>query len=96
MNRYVLAPAARHDLQEIQAYIAQNNVQAARKVIAELKAAFDRLADNPRLGHPREDITDQPVLFWPVHAYSVIYRPHVKPLAIVRVLHSARDIPNLL
>ena len=64
MNPYILAPAARRDLRVIQAYIAQENIQAARRVLAEIRAACARLADHPHPGHSREDLTDQPVRFW--------------------------------
>ena len=43
----------------------------------------------------REDLTGRPVLFWPVGSYPIIYDPQVQPLAIVRVVHGARDVPNL-
>ena len=69
MNRYIFAPAARRDLRAMQAYIAQENIQAARRVLAEIRAACARLADHPHLGHAREDLTDQPVRFWSVRTY---------------------------
>jgi len=50
------------------------------------------LAQNPRLGHKRPDLTDEPVLFWPVRRwYLVIYQRETKPLQVVRILHGARD-----
>ena len=96
MNPYILAPAAQRDLRALQAYMAQENIQAARRVLAEIRAACVRLADNPHLGHAREDLTDQPVHFWLVRPYYIIYRPETRPLEIVRIVHSARDIPHLL
>jgi len=96
MNPYILAPAAQRDLRALQTYIAQENIQVARRVLAEIRAACARLADNPRLGHAREDLTDQPVRFWSVRTYYLIYRPDTHPLEIVRIVHSARDIPHLL
>ena len=96
MSRYVLSEPARRDLREIRDYIAQDSVSAARQVLRELRLAFAQLARNPDIGHRREDLTDQAVLFWPVHSYLIIYRPHTSPLQIVRVLHAARDVPNLL
>ena len=76
--------------------MAQENIQVARRVLAEIRAACARLADNPHLGHTREDLTDQPVCFWLVRTYDIIYRPETRPLEIVRIVHSARDIPHLL
>jgi plasmid stabilization system protein ParE len=96
MNPYILAPAAQRDLRALQAYMAQENIQAARRVLAEIRTACARLADHPHLGHAREDLTDQPVRFWLVRTYYIIYRPETRPLEIVRIVHSARDIPHLL
>jgi antitoxin ParD1/3/4/toxin ParE1/3/4 len=61
-------------------------------------ALFDAcqcLAENPRVGHTREDLTVQPVLFWPVGSCLIIYDPNSKPLSIVRVVHDAHDVPSL-
>ena len=96
MSRFIFAPAARQDLRDIQVFIARESITNARRVMREIRTACARLAENPHLGHSREDLTDQPVLFWPVRAYFIIYRPETAPLEIVRVLHGARDIPNLL
>jgi len=96
MSPYILAPAAQRDLRTLQAYVAQENIQLARRVLAEIRAACARLADHPHLGHTREDLTDQPVRFWLVRTYYIIYRPETRPLEIVRIVHSARDIPHLL
>ncbi len=76
--------------------MVQDSVQAARRMLAEIRAACARLADNPHLGHARADLTDQPGRFWSVRTYYIIYRPETQPLEIVRVVYSARDIPHLL
>jgi antitoxin ParD1/3/4/toxin ParE1/3/4 len=86
---------AASDIREIWSYIAADSVKAARKVRLSLLDACQRLAENPRIGHVREDLTDHPVLFWPVGSYLIIYDPERKPLAIVRVIHGARDVPSL-
>ena len=96
MSRFIFAPAARQDLRDIQEFIARESIPGARRVMRELRNACARLADDPYLGHSREDLTEQPVLFWPVRAYFIIYRPETSPLEIVCVLHGARDISNLL
>jgi plasmid stabilization system protein ParE len=73
MTSYILAPEALQDLQELWGYIATENLDTADRVIDTLFAAFERLAAMPSLGHRREDLTDQPLLFWTVDAYLVIY-----------------------
>jgi plasmid stabilization system protein ParE len=95
MKRFKLSPEAASDLHEIWAYIAEDSLKAARKVRLSLFDACKLLAENPSIGHSREDLIDQPVLFWPVGSYLIIYDPRTKPLAVVRVVHGARDVPNL-
>jgi len=97
MKGYELSPEARDDLQEIWIYIAGDNLAAADKLEADIYQACAVLAENPRLGHKRPDLTDEPVLFWPVRGqYLVIYQRETKPLKIVRILHGARDASSQL
>jgi toxin ParE1/3/4 len=95
MKRFSLSPDAASDIREIWAYIAADSVKAARKVRLSLFDACQRLAENPRIGHSREDLTDQPILFWTAGSYLIVYDPRTKPLSIVRVIHGARDVPSL-
>ena len=95
MKRFKLSPEAASDVRDIWAYIAEDSIKAARKVRISLLDACKLLAENPHIGHSREDLTDQPVLFWPVGSYLIIYDSRTKPLSIVRVLHGARDVPSL-
>ena len=57
------------------------SVEAALKLYDALEGAFARLADNPGIGHAREDLTSGPVKFWPVVSYLVVYDPVSKPLS---------------
>jgi toxin ParE1/3/4 len=87
MKGYELSPEATDDLQEIWVYIANDNPTAADKLEDDIYAACELLAKNPRLGHRRLDLTDEPVLFWPVRGqYIVIYLFDTKLLKIVRIL----------
>ena len=58
--------------------------------------AFDQLATTPEIGHTREDLTDRPVKFWSVYSYLIVYDPASAPLAIIAVLHGARDVEQFL
>jgi plasmid stabilization system protein ParE len=95
MKRFKLSPEAAQDIREIWAYIAADNIKAARRVRLQIFDACQRVAGNPGIGHSREDLTDKPVLFWPTGSYLIVYAAR-KPVEIVRVLHGARDIPSLL
>lgn len=50
----------------------------------------------PAIGHLREDLTDEPLRFWPVRRYLIVYRSDSDPLEIVRVLSAYRDVKKLL
>jgi antitoxin ParD1/3/4/toxin ParE1/3/4 len=96
MNCFQLSPEAAQDIAEIWAYIAGDSMQAARRVRLELLAACRRLAQHPGIGHRRQDLTDKPVLFFPVYSFLIIYNPATQPLEIVCVLHGAQDVSRLL
>ena len=96
MSRFLLSPEARADLEEIVDFIAAENPAAAERVLGELKAAMHRLAEMPLLGHLRQDLTAEPLRFWQVYSFLIIYRPAKSPLEVVRVLHAARDVRRLL
>jgi plasmid stabilization system protein ParE len=92
MKGFELSPEALADLEEIWVYIASDNPAAADVLETDIYKACDLLAKNPRLGHKRPDLTDEPVLFWPVRGqYLVIYQRATQPLKIARILHAARD-----
>jgi antitoxin ParD1/3/4/toxin ParE1/3/4 len=91
MARYLLTDPAKQDIRDIIAYIRERNPEAANKVRGELRAAMQTLAAFPYLGHRRDDLTQEPLRFWRVYSYLIVYRPDTKPLQIVRVVHGARD-----
>lgn len=95
-TRFIVSPEAIDDLEEIWLHIAEDNFEAANQVEEKLRAAIRMLADRPRAGHKRPDLTDQPVRFWPVYSYLIVYDPEKRPIEIVRVLHGARDIREIL
>lgn len=96
MKRYVLTPSAKRDVNDIWDYIANDNIEAADRVLDALESAMVKLAKNPGIGHWREELTDKRHRFWLVHSYLIVYRHEAKPLQIVRVLHAARDVQSLL
>lgn len=96
MKNYFLSLIAEQDIDEIVSYIASDNPHAALKFLDELYQAMDMLTENPMLGHKREDLTNNPVRFWPFkRRYLIIYADHT-PIEIVRMLSGYRDITNLL
>jgi antitoxin ParD1/3/4/toxin ParE1/3/4 len=92
MKPYRLTPAAADDIFEIWRFVASDNPTAADLLEADIFAACQKFADRPGLGHLRRDLTNRPVCFLAVRAnYLIVYDPGMEPLAIIRVLHGARD-----
>jgi toxin ParE1/3/4 len=98
MSAFLLAPSARVDLEEIWNYYAMElqNLEAADRIRDELFDAFRKLVRTPGLGHFRNDLAADPLRFWRVRSYLIIYRPEKCPLEIVRILHGARDVQAIL
>jgi antitoxin ParD1/3/4/toxin ParE1/3/4 len=96
MSTYILTPEADQDLDDIWEYIALDDIEAADRWDAKLRDALAFLARNPRAGHARKDLTDEPVFFWPVGAYLIIYRIQREAILILAVTQGARDIPSYL
>lgn len=96
MSEYLLSLEAIDDLRRISDFIAADSATASEKVLDDLFAAFEQLAEWPGQGHTRADLTTRNVLFWPVGSYLVVYRASSIPLEIVAVLHGSRDIPTVM
>ena len=91
MSGVLYSHAAQGDLQDIWAFIAEDNPTAADTLEADIRAEVQRLAGLPSLGHRRRDLTPHDLWFHTVRRnYLSVYR-QADRLEIVRVLHGARD-----
>jgi len=91
VSEYELAPAAQADLEAIVDYVAKSSgSDAADHVLSTILSALDRIAESPRMGHSREDLTPDPMLFWTMYRYLIIYSPDDVPLQVARIYHGAR------
>jgi toxin ParE1/3/4 len=70
--------------------------QDAASELAHLALAMQMLASTPFAGHKREDLTDEPVRFWSVFSYLIVYDPQSKPLGVARILHGRQDVERIL
>jgi plasmid stabilization system protein ParE len=98
MSGFILAPSAKGDLVEIWKYYAieVGDVDLADRMQAEIFKGIRNIARNPGIGHFRRDLSDEPLKFWRVRGYLIIYRVKAKPIQIVRILHGARDVAAIL
>jgi antitoxin ParD1/3/4/toxin ParE1/3/4 len=96
-SRYVLAPEAARDLVGIWRYIKkQSSLEMAERVEAVILDRIVFLAKNPSAGHWRKYLTSEPIRFFPVYSYLIVYRPASTPLQVVAVLHGRRDVEKIL
>jgi len=96
MSGYAFHPDAFADLDEIWEYIAQNNIDAADRVLADIHGVLRTLAASPHIGHRRPDLTGRPLRFHVAREqYLIAYAPDEKPLWVVGVFDGRRN-PRLM
>lgn len=91
-----LRPAAEFDLADIWRYGAERwGPDQADRYADGLFAVFDLLADFPEMAR-LQDAFDPPVRLHPSRAHLVIYREDGRGVEIIRVLHAARNITDII
>jgi plasmid stabilization system protein ParE len=55
---YRLTPEAQGAIEEIYAFVAEDRIDAALRVLEEFERVFERLATTPGIGHTREGVQD--------------------------------------
>lgn len=93
---FVLTEHARHDLHAITEYLLdQAGVAIAHAVLNELHRDFALLGLFPQLA-PRRPTLHKSVRIWTRHPYLIVYTDRTRPLRVLRVLHGARDVADLI
>ncbi len=96
---FQFTPLATEDLDAIWWFIAEHSRDAADRVESEIVGTCRRLARHPLMGTRRQDIAPLALRFWTVTKfpnYVIVYRPETVPLQVVAVLHSKRDLKEVL
>jgi len=88
---YALHPEAFADLDNIRNSIAQENPDAAGRVISEIFDTIRGLVPFPHQGYRRPDLSSRPLRFTHVREYLIAYAPEEKPLWVVAVVHGRRS-----
>jgi toxin ParE1/3/4 len=95
MSRVLFADSAKADLIEAWLFIAQESVVAADNVIDTINHDAQTLALQPMMGRLRSELAEG-VRSWPTSTrYIMFYLPSENGINVLRVLHHARDIPNV-
>lgn len=94
MPKFIISREAEDDINEILAYIAADNFDAALSLYDRLLGLFAMLAVNSNAGRSRPELKES-LRSFPEGNYIVFYRVWAGKIAIVRVLHGVRDLGEI-
>ena len=90
------AQSARTDLLEVWLFLAEENLNAADRVLETIEQEAGILATQPLMGRARPDLA-QDIRTWPTStSYTLFYVAESDSITVVRVLHHARDVQRVL
>jgi toxin ParE1/3/4 len=88
-----ITPRAALDLLEIWNYIADDSLDNADTFVDELHETMQKLCRHPEMGRLREELAPG-IRSFPHQRYIIFYREDSSALAVVRILHGARDVES--
>ncbi|MBM3856400.1 MAG: type II toxin-antitoxin system RelE/ParE family toxin [Verrucomicrobia bacterium] len=93
-----VTPGSRHDLREIQRYIARDSVFIAQRFVSLLRAKTKILGRHPEIGRVVPEFNHHAIREIIVKNYRVIYYVDLlnKKIEVLRYWHTARGTPNIL
>ena len=94
-------PAVDVEILDFAKYIARDNPAASLRFIKQCKVTFEHLAIHPYLGSRLKfkNRKLEKIRVWPVRSfkqYLIFYVPQKNEIKILHILHSARDILEIL
>lgn len=95
MPAVIRTPRARRDLAEIWEFTAPRNPWAADELLRTIQVKAELLARSPHLGRHRDELAPG-LRSFPVGRYILFYRQTEGGIEVIRVLHGARDLDDLL
>ena len=95
MARVLLTPLAESDLEAIWLTVALDNPTAADRLLARIGEKLERLGDFPDMGAPRPELAPGARLLVE-GSYLVLYETMNDGVLVVRVVHGARDLTDLI
>ena len=95
MPRLLFTQSAQLDLLEAWLFIAEDNPEAADRVLSTIEKEAKTLLVQPLMGRARPELTEG-VRSWPTSTrYILYYVPTPEGITVLRVLHHARDIQSV-
>ncbi len=94
MPRVLRTSQAHLDLVEVALRMAEEDPLAADRWLDTIDEKCRLLAQMPELGRKRPDLAPD-LRGFPVGNYSIFYRAVPDGIQVIRVLHGARDLPEM-
>jgi toxin ParE1/3/4 len=88
-------PQAEQDLIDIYLHISRDNPNAAERMVRTINAKCEALARHPMMGRARPELRAE-LRSFPHRAYVILYRAIDDGVEIVRVVHAARNLDDLV
>lgn len=90
-----VTPKAEMDLLTIWSYIADNNIEAADRIVDTIEESFVNISLHPHIGRRSVHYPEE-MRYVVVGKHLVIYGVTDEDVLIYRIVHSSRDISNQL
>lgn len=96
MGTVLFAQSAQTDLLEAWLFIAEENLNAADRVLDTIEQEAKILTTQPLMGRVRPDLAEG-IRSWPTStSYILFYVAQTDGITVIRVLHHARDVQRVL
>jgi toxin ParE1/3/4 len=98
MRPAILSTRARREFVKAVRWISKDNPTAARALRDAVRKATINLGEYPFSGQERPELLSPPTRFLTLSGFSyiIVYDAEQKPPVVLRILHGARDLPELL
>lgn len=80
MSGYTLHPEAFRDIDDIRAYIAEDDPDAADRIVTEIFDTIRGRVWSPHQGYRRPNLSSRALRFALVRVYAIAYAPDLRPL----------------
>lgn len=94
MSRIHFTAIAQADIAAIATFIAEKNLPAAERFLDSVEPHCEKIADFPDMERSREELLPR-LRSFPLGNYLIFYKVTDSGIEVLRVLHSARDIPSI-
>jgi toxin ParE1/3/4 len=94
----IISPRARREVLDAVEWIARDNPASAQALLDAVEKAAERIGARPAIGRTRPALAQGEYRFLTIAGfpYIIVYSTSRSRPVIVRMVHSARDLPRLL